>query len=1820
MQQPRARSNSQLRATTSQSALQTPVRRGEAGQQRPFTPRATATVGRSAGALSRAYTPQSRPPSLLSTPHQSQSQNQTQNQNQHQYQFQYQYQHQSQGQGQSRQAAAAGTSALRRGRRLSEAGVGGGSAAWRGELFPGLPAPSPASSQPQTSGQQPLFSSSIVRSHTVADPFQTPTAHNERRPESRGSTYSAASGHAFLGTPSSGKQPVLVRSVRLDLKVVPPALDAAKARRKEAARGEDRKHSQPDLQNQQQQQLVRSKAARVRVRMDVSAHVLHAGEQRVDLLSVAEPYMLQRSRSDRRGQARSDYGGGDGYCWPVVERTACAVAGSPAVGDYAESAASPLVSPVQPPAALDETPVPARKAAAGESDRLSLSIRRSDQKPRPQSMFHIDEVSPYPPAPCTPSPPLTQTRELPEGASRYETHTLSSFARAQARVSDRIALYNELSQASTRTQGAQSGGLRADARRTQSFGAEANSAMSGLGLSMGLGLDPRPVSALERSIPAASSDMPLRNELLVRAANAPERPRSAMGLMSPVQQQSRSRRRRRASSVASTATRDGVDMSPSVGSCVFEVDRVRGTLFARLSECRRYRLTVWFSVSASADALPAAGVDFWESGSVAISGIPRSLNTRVRVRLPHRLPMDADDLLASATTGSCFYSVRMVQPPRVEPQSSRAVDAHAASSSVSHRRAVPLLPPSSLLFSPASPALPAQFPGAAGWLLTDDSDADADAEAESADMVLASRSNTGETDRETDVNRKLMGFLMESRRRNSLSLDGPRPWLVGDPEDAVVGNFSDDDDDDDDKAGDKAGDSERHGFWKQFAAQNHGFDFARTELTAFKLRLAESVTLAWSPRADPSAASAYRRSIAQADRPFELSPLLSQETMPLEQQQQLLPEMPAVRDAYLETIFSAEPTPVIDAPAEPIIAFSPVAKPAAVATTSLVCLHSVDACLDVRPGGLALSTTVRVEREQGQADFCWPAFVDLDFSPLLVAIGAVRNMELHHQSVSVDGSRARWVSGSSAVDAALDGSAFSNSPMAPSRLRVWIPALDAAATAFAITVESAPALRIEFSGMALTKSFFVAVPMNRLVSMASSPALSEIAEKSSAAITAAVRVANAADMWVNAVQSDSKGMDVGALSLMPQDSSAIYQVVSIERKVSPIAASFSQRLAAAYDDNSATGADSQDKAQLIFATALGIAVDIEHGGIRGAEETDISDKLVVRVAVSCSLATFSPWRSQLARPSAHDDQPSSAMQFLAMAVPNACGAHSKWELESLEFALAAGQGRSKAPVQAVVELDDGLIAIPLSQRSCFSTGSTDVLCPEVTIDSITCLFSCSIAVSELEHWPCLWLPAPHLARPAATHSSIDAVFARASSALLDSASVTVSSASSGAAIRVLKGKEVEQEGIAGTCIECAVDADPDKPLVAQKLQIALSDIHKLCICLRPLPAPKTVEYATKATDTDDLLPAATKDVESAQAIAVEPKDSTAVVAPETPGEVDASAEECHSKPDAEEDTDELDDTAAVSCISSSPTSASASSSCPMPLPLTLASPLQLPASAEPSAAAQPAAFAAEDSDGFYDDLMSVRTPASAPSVVSNASVGSGRSRASGSLRNRHVSRTRAAAERAVASSVVGISLHPSSIIHTETEPLLGSSAAAAAVGHAAGSEREPQSLASRAWRGLVWVLSIVVFVVVTFTVLSLLSGDVFDSLSADDGGVYVHQPRVLPSISLPDHQTASSAEPAILFEPTASAEEDNRLVVGPGSAGRSRVFIRGKSSDIYELLISEHLEDAEDPAIEVTNDGVHSFNTTAAETSSSLLAIIYRLVIEPLLGIMNTTT
>ncbi|KAJ1878077.1 hypothetical protein LPJ57_003612, partial [Coemansia sp. RSA 486] len=1326
------------------------------------------------------------------------------------------------------------------------------------------------------------------------------------------------------------------------------------------------------------------------------------------------------------------------------------------------------------------------------------------------------------------------------------THTLSSFARAQARVSDRIALYNELSQASLRP-GSQ-GGFQANSRRAQSFGAQANSAIGelGLGLGLGLGLElglardlgsnlgVRPASALESGSPARS-DMPLRNELLMRAANAPERPHSAMGLMSPVQQHSRTRRRRRASSVASSATRDGMDAAPASGSCVFEVDRVRGTLVARLSECRRYRLTVWFSIAASADALPAAaGIDFWESGSVAISGIPRSLNTRVRVRLPHRLPADTDDLLTSTTTGSCFYAVRMVQPPRVEPQqSTRAVDARAASSSVSHGRAVP---PPSLLFSPASPAFPAHFSGDAGWLLTDDSDAGSgiDEVMTGSDELLMSRSNTGDADREADVNRKLMGFIMESRRRTSISLDGPRPWLVGDAEDAG-GNEPDD--------VAEASESSRRDFWSQFASENHCFDFARAELTVFKLKLAESVTLSWAPRFDPGAVGEFGRSVSEADRPFELSPLLSQETMPIEQH--FLPELP-VRDArHLETIFSAEPTPVVDAPAEPLVAFSPPTLKPQTAATSLVCLDQIDACLAMRPDGFVLSTAVCVRRQQDQADFAWPAFVDLDFSPLLVAIGAVRSVDLRHRRVSLaDGSFVRWASGSSD---AVNGTQLDRKDLV-SRLRIWLPADGSDGDAVALIVESAPALKIEFRGMALTKSFFVAVPVSRLVTLVGS-------YSSNAAASASVRVANEAELWVSAAQSDSKGMDLGALSLAPEDPSELFQVVSIERRVSPITALFSQKLAAAY----AAAVDCKDKqSQPIFATALGIAVDVQHG-VAVDDVVDPADRLlVVRVAIDCSLATFSPWRSQLGHlAAAADDRSALVAPFLAMAVPEASGQNCTWQLESLELAQTDGQGpnSSKVPVQTVVDLDPGVIAIPLTPRPRPSPGSSDVLLPEVVADCVSCVFSCNVPLSMLnDDECCLWLPVPRFAQTATERCPDDAVFARSSTALLDSASITVSSASGGTFVRAVKEPHADK-GVFGTGIECAVDTAPCKPLVAQKLLIALADLSELFVRLRPLPAPKQApQLVTRATDTDDLDPVPEPVAEPE----VELADRGIV-----------PADECPAKPATEEDTDELDDTAAVSCISMSPS--------PSPVSSLLASPVLSARQAE----------VVEDLAG--GDLLSVHTP----SIVSNFSIGSGHSIASSSLRNRHASRTRVASETALASSVVGISMHADAVVPSETQPLLSSSLA----------ESEPQSLARRAWRGFIWVLSILAFVVVTFAVLALLSGDVFD----------MPQPETPPSISLPDH-------PAMLATASAAVlPEQSSVHVSLASAGRSRVFLRGKSSDIYELLISEHLESSEDSTVEVTNDGAHSFNTVAADTSSSLLGLLYRLVIEPLLGVLNTT-
>ncbi|KAJ2786311.1 hypothetical protein GGI15_001621 [Coemansia interrupta] len=1470
-----------------------------------------------------------------------------------------------------------GANTLRRGRRQSETGVG----AWRHEQSP-MPA--------------------LAASHSLAgrgagsiaadDAWHTPTLAERRRPESRASVLSA--GSTQMGQQSSGKQPVLVRSVRVDLKVVPPELDAARAERRGGVQ-----HVTP---GQQQQQAA---GARVRGRMDVSVHVLHRGEQTVDLLAVAESLAVQRSRSHRHWRDDAD-------AWPLVERTACVVAGDHGAGDYAESVASPVLSPVLPDS--QASPVLMRR---GDHNQPNQQSQPHQQRSRPSSLFHVDQLSPYPPAPSPPSPPQAHLGEPPDaaGVARYETHTQASYSRARAGVSDRVALYNRLIQEQARADGPQP--QPQASRRTMSFGAER------LG---SLAADTRPASVMGGD--AGGRAGRLRSGLLQRAATSPERPHSSMALMSPTALRDPDPgaapaadpdlrglgltvARRRSSSIASSdAPRD--ETAAPADLCCFETDRTRGVLVARLGGQRRYRLTVWFSLPASSDTRPSSGAVAWESGSASLRGIPRAISARVRVRLPHRLPPLGCGAGEPHVAG-CYFQARMLQPSRVQQQGARIVDARSASLAARSGRAT------LAVFSPLSPAgAPLQAPHdghgePGGWLLTDDSDAEPGQPCVPPPPLPA--------DGESVLDRKLRRFISEYGRRGSFSLDAARPPLVGDSE------------------------ADRRAAWARFEGEHPDYDFSQTELFSFKLSLADSFSLAWSPHAEPAVYAAMppgrQQQQQHQSRLVELSPLLSQETMPFEQYQ-LGDHPPAF--GFLETIDSVEPSPAVGAPPESL-AFEPPTPPAAMPS-----IEAVDVRVTVRPDGLTLWTTVAL-RHAGNAT------VALDFASVRCAIGASRDLPLRHCSAAVDGCEA----------------AFTVGPSAPSsRLCVQLP--DAAAETVELTVQSELSLALPLDGMVLTQSFYVAVPTS-LVSLVSATGAGE-----TCSVRAAIRTVNEADAWVRV---DAKTMAVDALSLMPQavqTSDEMCEVITIERRGSPLTASYVQRLVEAY------AATRSLTVQPTLASSVSVSVDLECA--------PAADRLDVRVSVACSLSSFASWRSQLEARFGASVPASSA--WLAVVVPDAEDGRCAWALDELQRAAdanaVAGLRAAAIPVQSVVDIGRRLVAVPLSQPLSSARGG---LAAEVATDSLVCVFTATMPLSGLANEPCLHLPAPRLDMSSLLlpPGSTGMRYAQACDSLLAAASVTVSLASGGTPLRMTRSE--------GRTIHCVLDTSPGQPMVSKKLQVDLADLAGLRLRLSQMPRPPVIEYATKATDTDDLNP-------KAESIVADVADDVVV----------------HGE------SEDNDATAAVSCASSD---------------------VMLPISPEPPVSATPPPAAAAAVDSLLGDAMSVY------SVVSNSSLTSGASNAAGSLRNRHGARARSA-------------------MPSESEPLLGN--------HTDGPEQ--QSVVSRVWGWAMWGLGLVL-------------------LMAAIGGL-------LFAVSEFSSSVTATAQSQIHYEPSPSVQAvPLHTQVDSQSMLRTRLF-RVKSTDNYAMARDERRDNEEEAPFVVSNDGSHSFNTVAGDTSS-LLGWVFHVFIEPIL-------
>ncbi|KAJ2864456.1 hypothetical protein GGH94_002908 [Coemansia aciculifera] len=1313
------------------------------------------------------------------------------------------------------------------------------------------------------------------------------TPHAEQRPSSRGSMHSTTSASAFQlqpqPPPTSGKAPYFVNSIKIDAKVVPPQLDAIKSRRRSSKAPHSSKLPQGPLHARQQ--------ARVRVRMDVDVKILHPGEQCLDLLSIGQTQ--QWSQQPRRGLDETPRS--SRYYHPFtsasasaagsqvhVEHAVCSVVSAPE--HHIGPAISPLSSPRmasqsqhlaptehgepdgQRPSSLESTSAAA--VSSQEPATHGTLTRKPNFRARQAPVFHANAVSPYPP------PPPTLTTEqrpglgsqvavsaLPGGSdlqqsSRYESHTMASYLRAQARVSDRAAIYSDFGESPLRQS--------ALVRRTLSFNTE--SGLDGLTNAMAQ----RPTSALGdlREIPGLHFDNQLHAE----------RPRSSMGFV-------RHRLRANSEVIPTTAGHSALpdrsdlradlpavmDKQAHVSSarslseyssefdaanraplCEFGPDLARGVFVARFYEPHHYRLTVWFFVPAEAmpipgdQMLPAGGLTpdsanhsagvcpdtppsmptlySWETGNMHLKGLPRSVRTTVRVRLPHRqmvvhesateangnillgfadnqpclesltaldgssvppatpkrqiMQVNIADVPSSIYTSrpkgsslmasnlssvsditggggggrgqGCFYRVKMQQPGHVEPSLVRTESARTASTRAPARAPGLLLYPDSPSTAPLGRSASTEG-DLAGWLNTDDSDA-AENEFDHFSPVppptTAYESPCG--DIETLLDNRLQRFIDEYGHRDLASDE--QPHLVDsdgklDTGDASLGPSRPRSRSELQQARMDSGHAIRPS-WTDFAqrqTQVDGIDYQRTELTVFKLSLADSISFSWAPRL-----SEYCHPVVLLDKTLEAEAV---PTMPPSGDDAVAPglgrlllpppltSMSASRHV-LETIFSAESTPVgsgrldsasaltfsepptIESPALPVSTKSSKVSAPAVH----VSIERTELGVTLQSGGLRVQSTISLRLHSptwGAEDeaiahsdqlYDWPEYLDLEFAPMRYSVGSLEigqcasaNVSLVHRSVTICCAKqpehtAEWLSGAvSALGCGTSSNRTSQGTLRPSCLRVWIPGTTSQLSPILVlSVESEPATHVQLSSMLLTERLLVALPRH-LVSLIllSTPALpSTDTTGSESKLT---KLTNRAGLWVTAAIVNSEDGNQA-----PTDC----HIVAIEKRSAnsmpglALAYDRQQQLATAYAELSNDGAV---LTPLTSPTASSVSV-VVGGGKQG--EVGLS----VQVTLKCSLATFVPWRIQLGSSAS-----SMAASCLALRLPAAVAGCSPWVISGLEQTSAAGDSGRMASTQLIC-LDSTLVGIPLANRR----QPDNTLSDEVVIDTVECVLTASI--------------------------------------------------------------------------------------------------------------------------------------------------------------------------------------------------------------------------------------------------------------------------------------------------------------------------------------------------------------------------------------------------------------------------------------------------------------------------------------------------------------
>ncbi|KAJ1818123.1 hypothetical protein LPJ60_004484, partial [Coemansia sp. RSA 2675] len=1436
------------------------------------------------------------------------------------------------------------------------------------------------------------------------------TPHAEQRPSSRGSMTSVG---AF--PPISGKAPYMVNSVKLDAKVVPPQLDAIKSRRRSSKAPRSSKRAQGPLHARQQ--------ARVRVRMDVDVKILHPGEQSLDLLWIGHG-----QTSDIGSQVR-------------VENAIYSVVYAP------EHHAGPAISPLSSPRVVSQPlyTVPSEYGEPDEAKPSSLEsisavagpsqehasrgtlTRRPDIRSRQPPVFHANAVSPYPPPPplqrpglgsLAVGPSLSGASDLSQ-SSRYESHTMASYLRAQARVSDRAGIYSDLGELPLRQSTL--------VRRTLSFNTE--SGMDELTNAMAQ----RPTSALGdlRDVPGLHS----ANQLYA------ERPRSSMGFVS-------NRLRANSESIPSairnldlpersslgadrSAAMDRIARASSVRSlseysseydsanrgplCMFGPDTARGVFAARFYEPRLYHLTMWFSLPAGAmptpgdQMLPAGGgltpdsanhsagicpdsppsmptLYSWETGNVHLRGLPRSVKMTVRVRLPHRqmvLPDPAAEANGSILLGfadnqpclssltaldgssappatpkrqimqvniadvpssiytarpkgsslmasnlssvpdaagggrgqGCFYRVKMQQPGHIEPSLIRTESACAASTRAPARAPNLLLFPDSPSIAPLGSRSSTEG-DLAGWLNTDDSDA---AENE-CDFSPAPPPNAAQEsscgDMETFLDNKLQRFINEYGHRDLASDE--QPLLVDsdgnlDTGDAAFGLSRPLSQSELQQARMDSTNATRPS-WTDFAqqqTQTDGIDYQRTELTVFKLPLADSISFSWAPRL-----SEYCHPVAMSDKPLEAEVLSagpsSEDFAVVPVLGRLLPPPPlpsvSVSRHALETIFSAGSTPAgsshfgsdaaLTFPEPPPVNLSDLpASPKsskANAPTPHVSIERTELSITVQSGGLRVQSTVslRLHSPTWSADdeaiahsdqlYDWPEYLDLEFAPLKYSVGSLANSQctsasvaLLHRVVTIccamqSEHSAEWLAGATPALGHDSSNRVVQSELRPSCLRVWIPSTKAQLSpVIVLSVESEPATHVQLSSMLLTERLLVALPKH-LVSLALLSADAMLGSDAAGSESKLTKLVNRAGLWVKAavVNSGEDGDDQAPTAC---------HTVAIERRpttsmpgLAPVY-NQQQQFTAAYAELSNDGAV---LTPLTSPTTSSVSVVIGSGAIQG--ELGLS----VQVTLKCSLATFIPWRIQLGSGTL-----SMATPCLALRLPEVAAGCSPWVVSGLELTSATGDNGRMASTQLVC-LDSTLLGIPLAGKQQLDNTLGD----EAVLDTVRCVLTMSIARDRLlaakglsngqeEHVAVglgVELPLPTLLFGASDVASVckaldkdDSCFeyssiARLSGSLLTSVLVSVTAPCLRANGDTLSIPRLTHKDVIACPIDACIDTDDDgddlqrqasplgMPLIEHRFQ--LSESTPLKLQLIPTLPEAWPELATRYVDMSDLEP------------------------------------------------------------------------------------------------------------------------------------------------------------------------------------------------------------------------------------------------------------------------------------------------------------------------------------------------------------------------------